>query len=139
MIKTFNGGLATDDRGTVKFVNDFVFENVKRFYQVENHRSGFIRAWHCHRIEGKYVYVVAGAALIGAVEFEKENATPQKFVLCEELPKILWIPPGYGNGFMSLRDNTKIIFYSTATIEETKGDDIRFAYDKWDIWKEEYR
>jgi len=137
--KLIEGKIAADDRGTVKFVNDFNFEGVKRFYQVENHRRGFIRSWHCHRLEGKYVYVVTGAALIGVVEFEKDDAIPQKFVLCEELPKVLWIPPGYGNGFMSLRDNTKIIFYSTSTMEETKGDDIRFAYDKWNVWEEEYR
>ena len=37
------------------FVNDFNFENVKRFYQVENHRQGFIRAWHGHKKEGKYI------------------------------------------------------------------------------------
>ena len=40
----FIGGQAVDDRGTVSFVNDFDFNNVKRFYQVENHRRGFIRA-----------------------------------------------------------------------------------------------
>lgn len=138
-MKILQGGTAADDRGTVKFVNDFDFSGVKRFYQVENHRSGFIRAWHAHRKEGKYVYVVTGAALIGVVEFEKEDAEVKKFVLCEELPKILWIPPGYANGAMSLREGTKIMYFSTASMEETQGDDIRFDHDKWDIWKEDFR
>jgi dTDP-4-dehydrorhamnose 3,5-epimerase len=44
--KIINGGIAPDDRGSVRFVNDFDFAKVKRFYQVENHRAGFIRAWH---------------------------------------------------------------------------------------------
>jgi hypothetical protein len=40
---------------------------------------------------------------------------------------------------MSLRENTKIIFYSTSTLEESMGDDIRFKYDQWNIWEEDYR
>ena len=55
-----NGGLAVDDRGQVSFVNDFHFENVKRFYMVSNHKQGFIRAWHGHKNESKYVSVVSG-------------------------------------------------------------------------------
>ena len=36
-IAILDGGIATDDRGCVRFVNDFNFKGVKRFYQVENH------------------------------------------------------------------------------------------------------
>jgi dTDP-4-dehydrorhamnose 3,5-epimerase len=138
-MEIFEGKVVADDRGTVRFINNFNFEGVKRFYQVENHRRGYIRAWHAHNREGKYVYVVNGAALIGVINFKNENATPEKFVLCEEIPKILWIPPGHANGFMSLRENTKIMFYSTSTLKESMGDDIRFDYDKWNIWQEDYR
>jgi dTDP-4-dehydrorhamnose 3,5-epimerase-like enzyme len=135
--KLINGGLAVDDRGSVRFVNDFDFQNVKRFYQVENHRQGFIRAWHGHKKEGKYVYVTAGSALIGVVNMETNEV--QKFVLSDKSPKILWIPPGNYNGFKSLEDDTKIIFFSTSTLEESLGDDIREDYDKWNIWDEDYR
>ena len=135
--KILGGGLAVDDRGSVSFVNDFNFSNVKRFYQVENHRSGFIRAWHGHKNEGKYVYVCQGSALVGVVNMETDKI--EKFVLSSKSPKILWIPPGYANGFKSLEENTKIIFYSTSTLEESMGDDIRFDYATWDIWNEEYR
>jgi len=135
--KLLNGSLAVDDRGSVSFVNDFTFDGVKRFYQVENHKRGFIRAWHGHVKEGKYVYVCQGSALIGAVNLETEEI--QKFVLSSKSPKILWIPPNYANGFKSLEENTKIIFFSTSTLEESVGDDIRFDYAKWNIWDEEYR
>ena len=139
-MEIFEGKIIADDRGTVRFINDFNFKGVKRFYQVENHRRGFVRAWHGHRHEGKYVYVVNGAALIGVVGLDDAIQAPKTFVLSEEIPKILWIPPNNANGLMTLRENTKIIFYSTSTLEESMGDDIRFAYDKWDIWsKEDYR
>lgn len=138
-MEMLEGKIIADDRGTVRFINDFDFEGVKRFYQVENYRRGFIRAWHGHFLEGKYVYVVTGAALIGVVDFTDEAAVPERFVLSAEIPKILWIPPGNANGFMSLRENTKIMFYSTSTLEESRCDDIRFPYNKWNIWSEDYR
>ena len=135
--KILNGGIAVDDRGSVRFVNDFNFEGVKRFYHVENHRRGFIRAWHGHKKEGKYVYVPNGSALVGVVNMETEEVS--KFVLSDKSPKILWIPPGYYNGFKSLEENTKILFFSTTTLEESLGDDIREEHNKWNIWEENYR
>lgn len=135
--KILAGGIAVDDRGSVRFVNDFSFDGVKRFYHVENHRKGFIRAWHGHQKEGKYVYVVSGTALIGIVNMQTEEVS--KFILSDKSPKILWIPPGNYNGFKSLEDNTKIIFFSTTTLKESEGDDIRQPYNKWNIWDEDYR
>jgi len=143
-IKTIVGGVATDDRGTVRFVNDFDFKDVKRFYQVQNHNSGFIRAWHGHKKEAKYVYVAKGTALIGAVplsEIEKGKDAQNVFktVISSNNPKIVYIPSGYANGFKSLEPGTIIQFFSTSTLQDSLGDDIRFDYDIVNIWKEDYR
>jgi len=135
----FTGDKFVDDRGILSFVNSFCFNNVKRFYQVENHNKNFIRAWHGHLKEGKYVYVCNGSALVGAVNIKNDENTISKFVLSSDKPSILWIPPGYANGFMNLTETTIIQFFSTATIEESKDDDIRFDFDKWNIWNIEYR
>lgn len=137
MVKILNGGVAVDDRGQLSFVNDFDFKNVKRFYMVENHRKGFIRAWHGHDKEGKYVFVSSGAILIGAVNMKTEEID-RRILSCKK-PQILYIPPGYANGFMNLQDSTKVLFFSTSTLEESMGDDIRFEWDKWDIWNIERR
>ena len=141
-LKVLKGGLAVDDRGSVGFVNDFDFKNVKRFYQVENHRRGFIRAWHGHQKESKYVYVTSGSALIGVVPLNAKKgdlANVRKFVLSDKAPSVLYIPENNFNGFMSLEENTKIIFFSTTALEESLGDDIRKPYDEWDIWQEDFR
>ena len=135
--RILNGGISVDDRGSVRFVNDFDFEGVKRFYHVENHRSGFIRAWHGHVKEGKYVYVAKGSALIGVVNIKTEEI--QKFILSDKTPKVLWIPPGNYNGFKSLEEETKILFFSTSSLEDSLGDDIREEHNKWNIWEENYR
>jgi len=131
------GGVAVDDRGSVRFVNDFNFQNVKRFYQVQNHKRDFIRAWHGHHHEAKYVYIAAGSALVGAANMETNEVN--KFVLSAQSPKVLYIPAGYANGFKTLEENTIILFFSTSDINASLNDDIRFPYDKWNIWEEDYR
>jgi dTDP-4-dehydrorhamnose 3,5-epimerase len=133
-----NGGSFTDDRGTLRFVNDFDFKGVKRFYQVENHERGFIRAWHGHKEEGKYVYVPKGSAWIGVINME-DTTKQEKIVLSDKSPKILYIPPGYYNGFQTLEEGTILLFFSTSTIEETHGDDFRKAYENFPIFKKDYR
>jgi len=135
--KLILGGISVDDRGSVRFVNDFNFGDVKRFYQVENHSKGFIRAWHGHKKEGKYVYVPSGTALIGVVDMETEKI--EKFILSSKSPRVLYVPPNHFNGFKSLEDNTVILFFSTSSLEESLGDDIRESHDKWDIWNEDFR
>lgn len=136
-LKIVKGASFIDDRGIIRFVNDFAFADVKRFYQVENHSLGFIRAWHGHKNEAKYVYVSKGVALIGAVNLDTENIS--KYILSSEQPQILFIPSNHANGFKTLTQDCVIIFFSTSTIEESRVDDIRFPYDKWNIWNDDYR
>jgi len=138
------GGIAVDDRGSVGFVNDFDFRNVKRFYTVENHQQGFVRAWHAHKKEMKYVMVVAGSVLVGTVKIDdwdnpSRESVPEKFVLSDRKPCVLYIPSGYANGFMSLTADAKIMFFSSSSLEESVGDDFRYSARYWDIWQVEER
>lgn len=140
----YTGGLAVDDRGQVTFVNDFDFAGVKRFYTVRNHHAGFVRAWHAHRREAKYVTVVGGAALVGAVEIDNwdapsTNLPVKKFVLAAQQPRVLYIPAGYANGFMSLTADAHLIFFSTSTVQESVSDDVRYDARHWDIWNVDER
>lgn len=142
--RLIKGGLAVDDRGQVSFVNDFDFDGVQRFYAVENHARGFIRAWHAHKKEAKYVMVVRGAALVGAVQIDdwdnpSRDAQVHRHVLSAGAPSVLFIPAGYANGFMSLAEDTKILFFSTRTLEESLGDDIRYDARYWNPWTVEER
>jgi dTDP-4-dehydrorhamnose 3,5-epimerase-like enzyme len=134
------GGLGVDDRGEVAFANDFHFDGVKRFYLVSNHRSGFVRAWHAHRREAKYVMAVQGAAIVAAVliddwEHPSKEAHVHRYVLSSNKPAVLYIPAGYANGFMSLTSDAKLMFFSTSSMEETRGDDIRYDAHYWDAWQ----
>lgn len=136
--RLIEGGIATDERGSVSFVNQFSFSQVKRFYIVENHKLGMVRAWHGHKYESKYVYVISGSALVGAVSIDNwknpsKKAKVHQFLLSSKKPAILYIPKGYVNGFKSLTDDAKLIFFSTRTLDQSKKDDIRFDAKYWDI------
>jgi len=147
-VKIFNGGIACDDRGSLTFANDFNFKDVKRFYQVWNNDKRVIRAFHGHIKEGKYAYVPKGSVKLVLLKMDDSGKlmkdckeTMQEFVLSSKKPNIVFIPPGYANGFKCLEEDTLIIFFSTSTLDESKGDDYRFEYDVIgkDVWETENR
>ena len=63
--RIINGSRFIDDRGQLNFANDFDFAGVKRYYSVTNHRKGFVRAWHGHKLESKYITMARGSAIVG--------------------------------------------------------------------------
>jgi len=133
------GGQSVDGRGKVGFVNPFQFDGVKRFYMVENHRTGFIRAWHGHQREAKYVLAVSGSVIVAAVEIDNwerpsKDLPIHSYVLSAEKPTILHIPAGYANGFMNLTADAKLVFFSTSSLEESLTDDVRYDAHYWDAW-----
>ena len=99
-----------------------------------------MRAWHGHRREAKYVLALGGAALVAAVRIDDwknpgRSLPVQRYELSEQQPALLYIPPGYANGFMSLKAETKLLFLSTATLEQSRGDDFRYDARYWDPWQ----
>ena len=146
--KIIQGGNFVDDRGRIKFANDFDMTDVKRFYTVSNHTRGFIRAWHYHKKEAKYVVCTRGSMKVAIVKpFEIDYVPPSGcreeihiHYLSEGDGKVFYVPAGYANGFQSLTDDAELTFYSTSTVEESKGDDIRYDWDYWNIWNlQDYR
>lgn len=140
----YEGGKAVDDRGILTFVNDFDFDGVQRFYTVTNFQNHFVRAWHGHLKEDKYVTVIKGAAIIAAFKFpipEDYNTWPvERTVLSAEKPSVVFISRGHANGFMNLLPDTQLMFFSTSTVEESKGDDYRFDASLFRyIWNVEER
>ena len=134
------GGLNVDDRGEVGFVNEFDMNSVRRFYSVCNHRTGLVRAWHGHKKEKKFITVVNGAAIVAAVLIDNwQNPSKDlyihRYVLSAKKPSVLFIPNGYANGSMTLKEDTKLIVFSSSTLEESEGDDIRFEADYWNPWE----
>jgi dTDP-4-dehydrorhamnose 3,5-epimerase-like enzyme len=140
------GSLAVDDRGQLTFVNTFSFERIRRFYLVENFSTEVVRAFHGHLQEEKYVFVASGSAIVAAVHLDdpqhpNRQTKPCRFVVSSRQPQVVYIPAGHANGFRPLELGTKILFFSTATLEESANDDYRFPHDYWgtEVWKVEHR
>lgn len=143
-------GQAIDDRGVLSFVNEVDFKDVKRVYMVENFSTDTVRAFHGHMAENKYVMVVKGSIILASAEIKFVTADPeqtpyllglQRVILSDRDFRIAHIPAGRANGFRALEPETKVLFYSTSTLEESLGDDIRFPYDFFGkgIWNVENR
>ncbi|TFH25889.1 hypothetical protein E4G67_00230 [Candidatus Bathyarchaeota archaeon] len=133
--------LYVDDRGSVYCAMDRMncanigtdnFITVKRTYVVHNWEKGRIRAWHGHKNGWTGMHVIHGAAKLVAIAINdlldfNEGWDSTSVVLSDKNPGILWVPPGYFNGSVSLVDNTKILVYSTLSFEEVKKDDQRYG------------
>ena len=54
------GDFHKDERGTVRFVNDFDMSQVVRMYCIEP-KLGVIRAWQGQKVETKWFYAAKGS------------------------------------------------------------------------------
>lgn len=132
-IKTF-----TDQRGSIAFCNDFSLDKYKRFYMISPAYKDQIRAWQGHKLEGKAFQVLTGKiklVLIPIIDLSSEKVgTPFEFFLDDSHPAIISIPGGYLNGFQFLSSDSRLMVYSTMSVEESKSDDYRFDADKFYDW-----
>jgi len=134
------GDSFTDSRGILRFVNDFDFSDVKRFYQIESSYIDIVRAWQGHKAENKYFFVTSGSFLICGVKIDdwenpSKNLPVEKHILSADKSKILMIPAGYSNGIKALEEGSKLIVFSSNTLEGGKDGDYRFEANKWFNWE----
>lgn len=82
--------------------------------------KGVLRGLHFQNpphAQGKLIRVVTGAVLDVAVDIRKESETYGKHVSVElnaDNKKVLWIPPGFAHGFLTLQDNTVFQYKCTS-------------------------
>ena len=120
-----------DDRGDFTNISLILDENkdltFKRSYIIQNNQPGVVRAFHGHENEGKLFYVPNGAFKFIIMHMKTKEW--KEYSLLASVPKILYVPPGYYNGFVSLTPNAILITYSTSSMEESMKDDYRLPYD----------
>lgn len=138
--------VSPDDRGMIAHCNKFNFKNlnIQRFYKIENHKENFIRAWHAHKKEKKYILILSGAIKISLVKIDKwsqpsKNLKKQNFFLSEKKPQILFIPGGFAHGIQNLTNGTTFIVFSDFSLNKSLNDDYRFPFDYWGDWNIPFR
>tara|TARA_B100000795_G_C22445245_1_gene303535 strand:- start:47 stop:484 length:438 start_codon:yes stop_codon:yes gene_type:complete len=138
--KLINGNRIFDNRGSLRFSNDLSFKNIKRFYTVHNYTKNFIRAWHGHINEEKYIGCIKGTFQVSAVKIDNVKKPNKKneihnFFLNESNSNFVHVPKGFANGSMSLEENSELLIFSTSSIKESLNDDIRYDSEYWNPWK----
>jgi dTDP-4-dehydrorhamnose 3,5-epimerase len=133
------GGNFTDQRGIMRFVNDFNFSDVKRFYFIKHPDIEVIRAWQGHQYEKKYFYPISGSFVVAWVKIDDFNnpskdLKPEYHILSATNSEIASIPKGYANGFKALETNSEILVFSDMSLNESLNENIRFPADWWMDW-----
>ena len=145
-IQILNANRSYDDRGDILYCNEFdlVQKKIKRFYQINNNNINFVRAWHGHKKEDKFLLVLKGAFKICAVKVDNwENPSlklpVKEFVVNANSPKIIYIPGGFAHGTQNLKSGSTLMVFSTFSLKQTIKDDYRFKSDLWYDWNINYR
>jgi dTDP-4-dehydrorhamnose 3,5-epimerase len=114
------------------------------FVQDNHSRSnrGALRGIHyqLRRPQGKLVRVTAGSVFDVAIDLRRSAATFGKWVgvmLSAENRRMLWVPPGFGHGFLALENRTDFLYkctdyYSPGDERCIRWDDPQIGID-WPI------
>ena len=116
------GNIYSDERGVVRFVNDFNMTQVKRMYCIEPKMS-VIRAWQGHQKETKWFYVAKGSFLVKTIEIS--SLAKNDYLLNDTESNVIEIPGGHYNGFEALEEGSVLMVFSDFGLEESKSDDFR--------------
>ena len=136
-----HGSKHIDERGIISFVNDFKLEKVVRFYTILHEDVSVIRAWQGHKFETKYFYCLKGKFIMNLVKVDDWNNPSNElivntFMLEEDISQVLFVPPGYANGFKAISKGSHLIVYSNKTVKDSQKDDYRFNKDSWFNWEQ---
>lgn len=105
-----------------------------RFVQDNHSRSarGVLRGMHYQlppHAQGKLICVVRGAIFDVAVDLRRSSPTFGMSVgveLSEDNRQHLWVPAGFAHGFLALRDDTEVLYKTTAFYEPSTERCIRW-------------
>ncbi|TCK84881.1 WxcM-like domain-containing protein [Albibacterium bauzanense] len=129
-----NGGVHKDQKGTLRFFNDFNMEPIKRFYIIEHSETETIRGWRAHRIEQRWFQVTEGAFKIQLVRIDNwetpsKNLPIEEFIISASDNQVLHVPVGFATSIQALENNSKVILFADYGIENAKLDDYLYPVD----------
>lgn len=121
------GNIHKDERGMVRFVNDFDMTQVKRMYCIEP-KLKVIRAWQGHKKETKWFYAAKGSFLVKVINMD--SLEKKEYHLKDTESKVLEIQGGHYNGFEALMAGSVLMVFSDFGLVQSKGDDFRESLEK---------
>lgn len=103
-------------------VSSFSQYEIPSFFMQDNHSrssKNVLRGLHLQvppKAQGKLIRVTRGRALDVIVDIRKGSPTYGEYLkieLSEENKMILWVPPGFAHGFLTLEDKTDFLYKLT--------------------------
>ena len=132
-LKTFN-----DDRGffreIIRVTDDFFAD---QFGQCSHSLvfDGVIKAWHFHRIQTDWWYIVSGVLRVGLCDLREESDTYKQtmdFLMGDLQPAgVLKIPPGIAHGYKTVQGPVHILYLTSHVYNP--DDEIRIPYNDPEI------
>jgi dTDP-4-dehydrorhamnose 3,5-epimerase len=93
--------------------------------------DGVIKAWHFHRVQTDWWYIVSGVLRVGLCDLREESGTYKKtmgFLMGDLQPaRVLKIPPGIAHGCKTVQGPVHL-FYLTSHVYNP-DDEIRIPYN----------
>ena len=116
--------------------SDFEAEGISFDFVQDNHSrstsKGILRGLHFQKkpaAQGKLVRCIIGEVFDVAVDIRKGSPTYAKWVsatLSAENHLMMWIPPGFAHGVLTISDNVEIIYKVTAEYSAIHDRSIRW-------------
>lgn len=136
MAHLIQGNEFVDQRGTLRFFNDFDMSDVVRFYEIAPIGTEVIRAWQGHKREKKWFRCLTGSFIINVVKIDNfdnpsHQLTPQTMLLTSKKNEVLAVPNGYATGIKATKEHSRLQVFSDFDLEASKNDDQRFPLDMW--------
>jgi dTDP-4-dehydrorhamnose 3,5-epimerase len=134
----FPGERYLDSRGELLFNNQAMLAEFKRMYLIANAPGAPFRGWHGHKFEAKGFVCIEGAIRIGGVRIDDwANPSPGLRVFSENLVAgsmdFVYLPAGYANAIMSLESGSRVLVFSSSTLDESQEDDYRYDPGLWSL------
>ncbi len=124
------GACYIDERGEVRYNNNFDASVIKRLYIIRNSESHPIRGWQGHQIEQRWFVAVAGKIEVYVISVDdwknpSVNLSSQCFELDQQQLHVLHIPAGHITAIKSVVPHSMVLAMSNYNLGEVK-DEYRF-------------
>jgi len=131
--KVIRGNRHQDQRGTIRFNNDFSPAGVRRIYTIENADTDFVRGWQGHRIEQCWFSAMSGSFRIKLIKIDDweqpTKSLPQmEFNLEAESYDVLHVPKGFISSIQATEENSKLLVFADYQLGDIQ-EEYRFPAD----------
>lgn len=133
------GNCHQDERGSLKYNNDFNALEIKRIYTIENVDIQIKRGWQGHKVEQRWFSVVSGKFSIQLIKVDNwENPDsklkPFIFELTSDTFDVLHVPSGYISCIQSEEENAKLLVMADFSLGEI-NDEYKYALEQFECTK----